>query len=485
MDIQPIIDGIETGVFINGEWRPAEGNKTIDVVNPATGKVIATVADGSENDANEAIKAAGDAQESWAATPPRERGEILRRAFDLLIERQDDIAAVMTAEMGKSFAESKGEVAYGAEFFRWFSEEAVRIGGDFTKSTDGKNRLMISHEPVGPAVLVTPWNFPLAMGTRKIGPAIAAGCTMVFKPAKLTPLTSLMLTQALADAGLPAGVLNVVTSNSARSVVTPWMESGIARKVTFTGSTEVGIGLLEQAAQNVMKTSMELGGNAPFIVFADADIDKALEGAMQAKMRNIGEACTAANRFFVHSSIANEFSTKLAERMGSMKIGNGLDEGVEVGPLVEEPAREKVEALVNQAVEKGATVLTGGKRVEGDGYFYEPTVVTNIAEDCDLRREEIFGPVAPIFTFDTDEEALRMANATDYGLAGYIYTENLERSLWASEKLHVGMIGLNTGLVSNPAAPFGGVKMSGLGREGGRVGIEEFLETKYVATPRG
>ncbi|MYM19089.1 aldehyde dehydrogenase family protein [Brevibacterium sp. 5221] len=484
MDLQAILDSIETGVFIGGTWRPAEGGKTIEVINPATAEVLTTVADGSENDALEAIRVAGETQQTWAATAPRERGEILRRAWELLMERQDDIAAVMTAEMGKSFAEAKGEVAYGAEFFRWFSEEAVRIGGDFTKSTDGANRLMISHEPVGPAVLITPWNFPLAMGTRKIGPAIAAGCTMVFKPAKLTPLTSLMLAQALQDAGLPAGVLNIVTSQSARRVVTPWMESGIARKVTFTGSTEVGIGLLEQAAQNVMKTSMELGGNAPFIVFEDADIDKAVEGAMLAKMRNVGEACTAANRFFVHSSVADEFSQKLAERMGAMTIGNGLDEGVEVGPLVEEPALEKVQALVDGAVEKGATVLTGGKRVDRPGYFFEPTVLTNIAEDCELRREEIFGPVAPIITFDTEDEALAQANSTDYGLAGYIYSENIGRALSASERLEVGMIGLNTGLVSNPAAPFGGVKMSGLGREGGRVGIEEFLETKYVAVPR-
>nr|WP_284711044.1 NAD-dependent succinate-semialdehyde dehydrogenase [Brevibacterium sp. XM4083] len=471
-------------MFINGQWRDAEDGKTIDVINPATGDVITTVADGSAADAEAAIKAAGDAQADWAATAPRERAEILRRAFELLIERSDDIAAVMTAEMGKPFAESKGEVAYGAEFFRWFSEEAVRISGDFTLSTDGKNRLMISREPVGPCVLITPWNFPLAMGTRKIGPAIAAGCTMVFKPAKLTPLTSLMLVDVLKEAGLPDGVLNVVTSESARRVVSPWMESGIARKVTFTGSTEVGIGLLKQAADNVMKSSMELGGNAPFVVLEDADLDKAVEGAVLAKMRNGGEACTAANRLFVHSSIADEFSTKLAERIGSMKVGNGLEDGTEVGPLVDQESLDKVAALVDDAVSNGATVISGGAKIDGPGFFFDPTVITNVPENAEIRTTEIFGPVAPIVTFDTDEQAVALANETEYGLAGYLFSENINRALSMAEKLEVGMIGLNTGLVSNPAAPFGGVKMSGLGREGGRVGIDEYLELKYVATPR-
>lgn len=484
MDITPIIDKLNTGLFINGQWRDAEGGKTIDVINPATGDVITTVADGSAADAEAAIKAAGDAQADWAATAPRDRAEILRRAFELLIERSDDIAAVMTAEMGKPFAESKGEVAYGAEFFRWFSEEAVRISGDYTLSTDGKNRLMISREPVGPCVLITPWNFPLAMGTRKIGPAIAAGCTMVFKPAKLTPLTSLMLVDVLTEAGLPDGVLNVVTSESARRVVTPWMESGIARKVTFTGSTEVGVNLLKQAADNVMKSSMELGGNAPFVVCEDADIDKAVEGAVLAKMRNGGEACTAANRLFVHSSIADEFSQKLAERIGSMKVGNGLHDGTEVGPLVDQESLDKVAALVDDAVSGGATVLTGGGKIDGPGFFFDPTVITNVPAGSEIRTTEIFGPVAPIVTFDTDEEAIALANETEYGLAGYLFSENINRALSLAEKLEVGMIGLNTGLVSNPAAPFGGVKMSGLGREGGRVGIDEYLELKYVATPR-
>ena len=485
MDVQSIIDKVNTGLFIDGQWRDAETGDTIDVINPATGKVIAKVADGSEKDAQDAIEAAGRAQKSWAATPPRERGEILRRAFELLMEKQDEIGAVMTAEMGKSLTEAKGEVAYGAEFFRWFSEEAVRIGGDYMKSTDGKNRLMISKEPVGPCILVTPWNFPLAMGTRKIGPALAAGCTVVLKPAQLTPLTSFMLTEVLIEAGVPAGVVNVVTSSSARRVVTPWMESGIARKISFTGSTEVGKNLLKQAADNVLKTSMELGGNAPFIVCEDADLDKAVEGAMQAKMRNIGEACTAANRLIVHSSVADEFAKRMAERMEALKVGNGLEDGVDIGPLVEEKALDKVAELVDEAVSAGAHVVTGGKRVEGDGFFYEPTVLTNIPADVAINREEIFGPVAPIYTFDSEDEAIEMANATEFGLSSYLYTENLEKALRLSEQIEAGMVGLNTGLVSNPAAPFGGVKESGLGREGSQFGIDEYLEIKYVATPVG
>ncbi|WP_432789709.1 NAD-dependent succinate-semialdehyde dehydrogenase [Brevibacterium sp. K11IcPPYGO002] len=484
MDITPIIDKLGTGLFINGRWREAEGGKTINVRNPATGKIITTVADGSATDAEEAIAVAGNTQADWAATSPRERSEILRRTFELLHDRADDIAAVMTAEMGKPFAESKGEVTYGAEFFRWFSEEAVRIEGDYSQSPDGKNRMLISREPVGPCILITPWNFPLAMGARKIGPAVAAGCTMVFKPAKLTPLTSLMLVDVLVEAGLPAGVLNLVTSDSARRVVTAWMESGIARKVTFTGSTEVGVGLLKQAADNVMKTSMELGGNAPFVVFADADIDKAVEGAVVAKMRNGGEACTAANRMFVHSSLAEEFSSRLAERIGAMKVGNGLDEGTEMGPLVDQDTLDKVAGLVDEAVAKGAKVLTGGTRIDGDGFFYTPTVLTDIPDDAEIRTTEIFGPVAPIVTFDTDEQGIALANETEFGLVGYLFSENVERALGLADKMEVGMVGLNTGLVSNPAAPFGGVKMSGLGREGGRVGIDEFLEVKYVALPR-
>ena len=484
MDLSPIIEKLNTGLFINGQWRDAEGGRTLEVRNPATGQVITTIADGSEADALDAIHAARDAQADWAATAPRERAEILRRAFELLTERADDIAAIMTAEMGKPLAESKGEVGYGAEFFRWFSEEAVRISGDFTQSTDGKNRLMISREPVGPCILITPWNFPLAMGTRKIGPAIAAGCTMVLKPAQLTPLTSFMLVDALRDAGLPDGVLNVVTSSSARRVVTPWMESGIARKISFTGSTEVGVNLMKQAADTVMKTSMELGGNAPFLVMDDADIDAAVEGALLAKMRNNGEACTAANRIYVQKGVAEEFSQKLAQRIGAMKVGNGLHEDTQLGPLVDQDQLDKVAELVDQAVEAGATVLTGAKRIEGDGYFYAPTVLSDIPENATLRVEEIFGPVAPIVTFETDDEGIELANSTEYGLAAYLFCRDIQRSMRLSERIESGMIGLNTGLVSNPAAPFGGVKQSGLGREGGSTGIDEYLETKYVALPR-
>lgn len=484
MDITAILETVPTGLYIDGAWGPAENGLTLDVENPATGEVIAKVADASANDAKRAIEVAGRTQKEWAATAPRDRGEILRRAFELLMERQSEIAAVMTAEMGKSFKEAKGETVYGAEFFRWFAEEAVRINGNYQVSTDGKNRIMVSREPVGPCILITPWNFPLAMGTRKIGPAIAAGCTMVFKPAKLTPLTSLMLAQALEDAGLPAGVLNVVTSKSASRVVTPWMESGIARKVSFTGSTPVGVGLLEQAAANVMKSSMELGGNAPFIVCEDADLDAAIEGAMQAKLRNIGEACTAANRFYVHESVAGEFAQKFADRMKELKVGNGLDDSTDLGPLVENAARDKVHSLVTDAVDKGAQVVTGGKQVDGPGYFYEPTVLANVSDDAEIAVEEIFGPVAPVFTFTSDDEAIARANATDFGLVGYIFTESLSRGLKLTEELEVGMIGLNTGLVSNPAAPFGGVKHSGLGREGSNLGIEEYLEVKYIATPR-
>ncbi|WP_029088167.1 NAD-dependent succinate-semialdehyde dehydrogenase [Brevibacterium album] len=484
MDLTPIIDKLNTGVFIGGQWREAEGGRTLEVRNPATGEVITTIADGSENDALEAIRAAGEAQAGWAATAPRERAEILRRAFELLHERADDIAAVMTAEMGKPFAESKGEVVYGAEFFRWFSEEAVRISGDFTQSTDGKNRLMISREPVGPCILITPWNFPLAMGTRKIGPALAAGCTMVLKPAQLTPLTSFMLVDVLREAGLPDGVLNVVTSSSARRVVTPWMESGIARKISFTGSTEVGVNLIKQAAENVMKTSMELGGNAPFLVMDDADVDAAVEGAVLAKMRNGGEACTAANRIYVQQGVAEEFSRKLAERIGSMKVGDGLAEGTQVGPLVDQDQLDKVAELVDQAVEAGATVLTGGKKLGGEGYFYAPTVLTDVPESATLRVEEIFGPVAPIVTFETDDEAIELANGTEYGLASYLFCSDIDRAMGLAERIESGMVGLNTGLVSNPAAPFGGVKQSGLGREGGSTGIDEYLELKYVAIPR-
>lgn len=475
---------ISTGVFIGGQWGEAASGARFDVVNPATEEVIATVADGGPEDAQRAIETAGRVQKKWAKTAPRERGEILRRAYEIIMARQDELALIMTTEMGKPLAEAKGEVAYAAEFFRWFSEEAVRIGGDLTTTGDGKNRILVSREPVGPCVLVTPWNFPLAMGTRKIGPAIAAGCTMVFKPANLTPLSSLALVDILVEAGLPEGVLNVVCTTKASSVVSPWMSSGIARKISFTGSTEVGVRLLEQASQHVMRSSMELGGNAPFIVFEDADLDRAVDGAVAAKMRNMGEACTAANRLFVQRSVADEFARRLADRLGALTVGDGAEAGTDVGPLVEEKALRKVQELVDDAVAKGATVVCGAARPERAGYFYTPTVLGNVSPDAHLMAEEIFGPVAPVVPFDTEDEVVTMANDTPWGLVGYLFTQDIDRGFRVGDALEVGMLGLNTGIVSNPAAPFGGVKASGLGREGGRVGIEEFLEYKYMAVPR-
>ncbi|WP_163167715.1 NAD-dependent succinate-semialdehyde dehydrogenase [Arthrobacter sp. Alg241-R88] len=475
---------VSTRLFIDGQWAEATTGARFDVINPATEEVIATVADGGPEDARRAIETAGRVQKQWAKTAPRERSEILRRAFDLIMARQDELALIMTAEMGKPLNEAKGEVVYAAEFFRWFSEEAVRIGGDLTTTGDGKNRILVSKEPVGPCVLITPWNFPLAMGTRKIGPAIAAGCTMVFKPAALTPLSSLALVDILIEAGLPKGVLNVVTTTKASDVVTPWMESGIARKVSFTGSTAVGVRLLEQAAKNVMRSSMELGGNAPLIVLEDADLDRAVEGAVAAKMRNIGEACTAANRIFVQRPVAKEFTRRLAARLGSLSVGDGTEPGTEVGPLVEEKALRKVQELVNDAVNKGATVVCGGNRPDRQGYFFLPTVLSDVSAEADLMTEEIFGPVAPVIPFDTEEEAVRMANDTPFGLVGYLFTQDVDRGFRVGEALEVGMVGLNTGIVASSAAPFGGVKASGLGREGGRVGIDEFLEYKYMAVPR-
>ncbi|MFP5312319.1 MAG: NAD-dependent succinate-semialdehyde dehydrogenase, partial [Actinomycetes bacterium] len=449
----PAIAAVCTDLYLDGGWAPAAGGGYFDVVNPATEQVIARVADGGSEDARRAIEAAGRAQKEWGRTAPRERGEILRRAFELIMARQEDLARIMTSEMGKPLAEARAEVAYAAEFFRWFSEEAVRIGGDLTATGDGRNRIMVSKEPVGPCVLVTPWNFPLAMGTRKIGPAIAAGCTMVFKPANLAPLTSLALVDILAEAGLPKGVLNVVTTTNAAEVVTPWMESGIARKVSFTGSTGVGSRLLEQAAKNVMRASMELGGNAPLIVFEDADLDIAVDGAFTAKMRNMGEACTAANRIFVQRSVAAEFVARLSKRLSTLKVGDGAEPGTEVGPLVEEKALRKVQELVTDAVAKGATVVCGGTRPERPGYFYEPTLLTDLSADARLMTEEIFGPVAPVISFDTEEEALALANDTAWGLAGYVFTRDLDRAFRVGGELEVGMVGFNTGIVSSPQAP--------------------------------
>ncbi len=476
-----VVDAVATELFINGRWRPASGGQTFDVEDPSTGKVLCAVADAAPEDGMAALDAAVAAQAGWAAHPPRERGEILRRAYELMMQRQDDLALLMTLEMGKPLAESRAEIAYAAEFFRWFAEEAVRIGGGFATAPNGSGRFLVMRQPVGPSLLITPWNFPAAMGTRKIGPAVAAGCTMVLKPASLTPLSMLALTGILAECGLPDGVLNVVPTASSGRLMEPLIRDGRARKMSFTGSTEVGRRLLEQCAEQIMRTSMELGGNAPFLVFADADLDAAVQGAMVAKMRNIGEACTAANRFYVHADVVDEFSRRLAEHMGSLRIGRGSDEGVQVGPLIEATARDKVHHLVDDAVACGARVLVGSESVAGPGYFYRPTVLVDVPPDAKMASTEIFGPVAPITPFTDEDEVLATANDTPFGLVSYVYTDDLRRALRVCERLETGMVGLNQGLVSNPAAPFGGIKHSGLGREGGTMGIEEFLETKYIA----
>jgi succinate-semialdehyde dehydrogenase/glutarate-semialdehyde dehydrogenase len=478
---QKVVDAVEKRLYIGGEWRDASGGGTLAVEDPATGETIAEVADATPGDAKAALDAAVAKQAEWAAHAPRERGEILRRAFELITERTEELAVLMTLEMGKPVAESRAEIAYASEFFRWFAEEAVRIEGRFAVAPNGQGRLLVMKQPVGPALLITPWNFPMAMGTRKIGPAIAAGCTMVMKPAQQTPLSMLALAQILEEAGLPGGVLNVITASSSGSVMGPLIDDPRARKLSFTGSTEVGRKLIEQSAKNILRVSMELGGNAPFLVFDDADVDDAVSGAMVAKMRNIGEACTAANRFHVAASLADEFAEKMAERMRALRLGRGTEDGVDVGPLIDGKQRDKVQSLVDDAVRKGAKPLTGGHAADGRGYFFEPTVLAGVPKDAELLREEIFGPVAPITTFETEEEAIAAANDTEYGLVAYVYTRDIKRALRVIEGLETGMVGLNQGIVSNPAAPFGGVKQSGFGREGGHEGIEEYLETKYVA----
>jgi succinate-semialdehyde dehydrogenase/glutarate-semialdehyde dehydrogenase len=471
---------VPTQLFIGGSWRDASGGSTFAVENPADGSTLVQVADATVDDGKAAIDAAVAAQADWAKVPPRDRGEILRSAFETVTARADELATIMTLEMGKPLSESKAEITYGAEFLRWFSEEAVRISGRYSVAPNGATRLLTLKQPVGPCLMITPWNFPLAMGTRKIAPAIAAGCTMVVKPAGLTPLTMLWLAKVLEEAGVPEGVLNVVTTKSTGEVMEPIIRDPRLRKLTFTGSTEVGRSLVEQSAEGLLRVSMELGGNAPFLVFGDADVDAAVEGAMLAKMRNIGEACTAANRFIVHADVAEEFSTKLAGKMAALKVGDGLEDDVKVGPLVEEKQRDKVAELVDDAVEKGATVLTGGQVPDGQGWFYPPTVLTDVPLSAKVTTEEIFGPVAPIFTFTDEDEALRLANDTEYGLVAYAFTSDYARAVRVYEGLETGMVGINQGIVSNPAAPFGGVKASGFGREGGAEGIEEYLETKYV-----
>lgn len=475
-----LLDSIPTGLLVGSQWRESASGVRFAVDDPATGKMVATVADATAADALAALDAADAVQREWAATSPRSRSDLLRRAFDAVRARADDFALLITLEMGKSLAESRAEVSYGAEFLRWFSEEAVRVDGRYMSAPDGRSRLLVTKRAVGPSLLITPWNFPLAMATRKIAPAIAAGCTMVLKPADLTPLTALLLAQVLLDSGLPAGVLNVIPTSSPGPTTEPLLRDPRLRKLSFTGSTGVGRKLLRQAASTVLRTSMELGGNAPFLVFEDADLDAAVEGAVAAKLRNIGQACTAANRLIVHERIADAFATALAARFEATTIGRGTKDGVEIGPLVDERSREKVKALVDDAVGQGATVLAGGAVVPGDGWFYRPTVLTGVPPTARVLSEEIFGPVAPIVTFRTDDEAIVAANATPFGLAAYAFTRDLDRVTRLSEGLETGMLAINSGIVSNPAAPFGGVKQSGLGREGGFEGIEEYLETVYV-----
>ncbi|WP_431220077.1 NAD-dependent succinate-semialdehyde dehydrogenase [Leifsonia xyli] len=473
---------VPDGLFIGGRWE-AGTRDAIQVQDPATGRVIKRIANATPEDGMRALDAAVAAADAWAATAPRVRGEILRRAWELLQERREDFALLMTLEMGKPLAEANGEVTYGGEFLRWFSEEAVRISGRFGQNPEGTGTMVVSQRPVGPCFLITPWNFPLAMATRKIAPALAAGCTVVVKPAELTPLTTLFFAQLLADAGVPEGVVNVIPTSTARTVSEPIIADPRLRKLSFTGSTPVGRSLLAQAGQNVLRTSMELGGNAPFVVFGDADLDAAVEGAMLAKFRNIGQACTAANRFIVHESVADEFARRVTEKVDALRIGRGTDDGVTIGPLIDDRAVASMTALVKDAVDRGARVLTGGSAPDGDGFFFEPTVIVDVQPGSEILREEIFGPILAITTFSTEDEAVARANETEYGLVGYVFTQDLARGQRMIDRVDTGMMGLNTGLVSNAAAPFGGVKQSGLGREGGLEGIHEYLSTKYTLIP--
>ncbi len=480
MNEHELLSKVPTGLFIGGTWRSSSDGGVIEVEDPATGARLTEVADATLADGIAALDAAAGAQAEWAATAPRARAEILRAAYELITERAEEFALLMTLEMGKPLAQSRGEVTYGAEFFRWFSEEVVRISGRWALSPDGNTRLMTMKQPVGPVLAITPWNFPLAMGTRKIGPAIAAGCTMVIKPASQTPLTMLALVDLLTEVGVPAGVLNVVTTSHTGEVMGRLIDDSRLRKLTFTGSTPIGKQLVKQSADQLLRVSMELGGNAPFLVFGDADVDKAVEGAMLAKMRNMGEACTAANRFLVHESVAEEFAAKFGARMAAEQVGRGTEDGVTVGPLIDAKARTGVADLVADAVDKGARVVTGGSAVGDAGYFYAPTVLADVPADATLLKDEIFGPVAPISTFSDEDDAIARANDTEYGLVAYAFTNDLSRTIRISERLEFGMVGINQGIVSNPAAPFGGVKQSGFGREGGPEGIEEYLSVKYV-----
>ena len=484
MDVQGresvVIGHVPKRLLIGGEERDATGGRRSAVHDPATGDALCEVADAAAADGVAALDAAARAGEGWARTPPRDRSDILLRAWQLLREREEDLALLMTLEMGKPLAESRAEVAYAGRFLRWFSEEAVRIDGGYTVAPEGWGRIVTMHQPVGPCLLVTPWNFPLAMGARKIAPAVAAGCTMVVKPAEQTPLSMLALAVVLAEAGLPPGVLNVVTTSSPAEVVSPLLQDRRLRKLSFTGSTETGKVLMAQAAHNLLRLSLELGGNAAFVVFDDADLDAAVDAAMVAKMRNMGEACTAANRFLVAGRVADEFAGALADRMGALTVGRGTDEGVEVGPLIDDRQASRVAGLVDEAVGAGARVLVGGGRLDRPGWFFAPTVLVDVPGGAGVLREEVFGPVAPVGRFAGEDEAVAAANDTPQGLVSYVFTRDLDRAVRVAERLETGMVGINLGLVSNPAAPFGGVKHSGFGREGGREGILEYLATKYV-----
>lgn len=482
-DETKVLASVPDGLFIDGTWRPASGNATLDVADPATGALVKTVASASVADGVTALDAACDAFPAWAATPARERAELLRRAFDLLTERTESFALLMTIETGKPLAEARAEVAYGAEFLRWFGESAAHIQGRYMASPEGTGRIVVTHHPVGPCYLITPWNFPLAMATRKIAPAIAAGCSVVIKPAELTPLTTSLFARLLQEAGLPAGVVNVVPTAEPGPMSEEIIADPRLRKLSFTGSTPVGRRLLAQAAPGVLRTSMELGGNAPFLVFEDADLDRAVDGAMIAKFRNIGQACTAANRFVVHASVAEEFTARLTDRVKNLVTGRGTDKGVAIGPLIDDTAVAKTHQLVRDAVDRGATLLTGGAPADGPGSFYPPTVLCGVPASSALLHEEIFGPVVAILAFGDEDEAVALANDTEYGLVSYVFTESLARGQRMIERLHTGMMGLNVGAVSNAAAPFGGWKQSGLGREGGDEGLREYLQTKYTLTP--
>lgn len=478
---EELIREVPKDLYIGGVWQAAIEGERFPVVDPATEAIIAEVASGSEQDAVLAVDAASDAAQGWAAVPARERAEILRKAFELMTDRRDDIATVISREEGKTLTEALGEVAYAAEFFRWYAEEAPRINGSFGAAPGGDNDIVVEYGPVGVSLLITPWNFPAAMAARKIAPALAAGCTVILKPASETPLTALALAALLAEAGVPPGAVNVLPTRRSSLIAKRVMSDGRVRKLSFTGSTEVGRLLLAQAAERVLNCSMELGGNAPFIVLDDADLEVAVDGAMIAKMRNAGESCIGANRFLVHASIADEFAERLAARMARLKVGPGTDEGVDVGPLVNASTRDKVEQLVDEAASRGARVLVGGKRSKGPGFFFEPTVVTNLDPECEMLHTEIFGPVAPVVPFDDTEAAIRDANSTIFGLAAYVFSNNAGRALAVARKIDAGIFGINRGFVSDPAAPFGGMKQSGIGREGSYHGIHEFLEAKYLA----